>query len=62
LVDMGKKKSIENGKLWTKVNWSPYDGWTTQGWPVTTIVNGNIVFQDGEIDERIKGREVLIDA
>ena len=62
LVDMGKKRSIENGNLWTKVNWSPYDGWTTQGWPVTTIVNGHIVFQDGEIDESVKGREVLIDA
>ena len=62
LVDMGKKRLIENGKLWTKVNWSPYDGWTTQGWPVTTIVNGNIVFQDGEIDESIKGQEVLIGA
>ena len=62
LVDMGKKRLIENGNLWTKVNWSPYDGWTTQGWPVTTLVNGHIVFQDGEIDESIKGREVLIQA
>ena len=62
LVDMGKKRSIENGKLWTKVNWSPYDGWTTQGWPVTTIVNGHVVFQDGEIDESVKGQEVIIDA
>jgi len=61
LVDMGLKRTIENGKLWTKVNWSPYDGWTTQGWPVTTFVNGNIVFQDGEIDESIKGQEVQID-
>ncbi|MCF7825347.1 MAG: dihydroorotase [Candidatus Marinimicrobia bacterium] len=61
LVDMGKKRSIENGKLWTKVNWSPYDGWTSQGWPVMTIVNGNIVFQDGEIDESVKGKEVIID-
>jgi len=60
LVDMGLKRTIENGKLWTKVKWSPYDGWTTQGWPVTTIVNGNIVFQDGKVDERIKGREILI--
>ncbi len=61
LVDMGKKRLIENGKLWTKANWSPYDGRTTQGWPVTTIVNGNIVFQEGEIDESVKGREIIID-
>lgn len=60
LVDMGKQKTIENGKLWTKVNWSPYNGWTTTGWPEITIVNGNIVYQDGEIDESVKGREILI--
>jgi len=60
LVDMGKRKTIQNGKLWTKVNWSPYNGWTTTGWPEITFVNGNIVFQDGSVDESIKGREVLI--
>ncbi len=60
LVDMGKQKTIENGKLMTKVNWSPYDGWTTQGWPVTTIVNGNVVFNDGAIDESVKGSEIMI--
>ncbi len=60
LVDMGRQKTIENGKLMTKVNWSPYDGWTTQGWPVTTIVNGNVVFNDGAIDESVKGSEIII--
>lgn len=60
LVDMGKQKQIKNGELMTKVNWSPYDGWKTKGWPVTTIVNGNIVFQDGEIHETIKGQEIQI--
>ncbi len=60
LVDMQQQKTIENGKLFTKVNWSPYDGWKTTGWPVTTIVNGHIVFQDGGIDEGVKGQEILI--
>ncbi len=60
LVDMQKQKMIENGKLFTKVNWSPFNGWTTQGWPVTTIVNGHIVFQDGGIDESVKGQEIQI--
>jgi len=60
LVDMKKKKTIENGKLWTKVNWSPYDGWTTTGWPELTMVHGHIVFQDGAIDEGVKGREIQL--
>ena len=60
LVDMQLKKTIENGKLFTKVNWSPYHGWTTRGWPVRTIVGGQTVFRDGEIDEDIRGREIQI--
>jgi len=60
LVDMQKQKTIQNGKLFTKVNWSPYDGWKTTGWPVKTMVNGHIVFQDGEVDESVKGQEIQI--
>ena len=60
LVDMEKQKTIENGKLMTKVNWSPYHGWTTQGWPVMTIVNGNVVFNEGAIDDSVKGSEIII--
>jgi dihydroorotase len=60
LVDLEKQKTIENGKLFTKVNWSPYDGWTTTGWPVTTIVNGQIVFDEGQIVPGVLGKEILI--
>jgi len=61
LIDMDEKKTIENGKLFTKVNWSPYNGWTTQGWPVRTIVGGQTVFLDGEVDESARGTEIQID-
>lgn len=61
LVDMQKKRTIRNGELFTKVNWSPYDGWQTTGWPVKTIVNGVIVFDEGQINEAVKGKEIQID-
>ncbi len=61
LIDLNKKKTVENGKLQTKVNWSPYHGLTLQGWPIVTIVNGNIVYREGEFFEDIKGREIIID-
>jgi dihydropyrimidinase len=28
-----------------------YDGWRLTGWPVTTIVRGTIVMNDGQVDE-----------
>jgi dihydroorotase len=62
LLDMAREKTIENGKLQTKVNWSPYNGWKVKGWPVVTIVNGRIVFREGEFFDAVKGKEMTIDA
>ena len=58
LIDMQRKKTIENGKLQTKVNWSPYHGLTTQGWPIMTFVNGHMVYGEGEFFTEYKGREL----
>ncbi len=60
LVDMAKTKTVENGKLFTKVNWSPYAGQSIQGWPVRTFVHGETVFQDGAIVPGVRGRELVI--
>lgn len=60
LVDMQKEKIIRNGQLQCKVNWSPYDGWNVQGWPVMTFVNGHVVFREGDFFEDIKGKEIEI--
>ncbi len=58
LVDMKLKKTVTNGKLQTKVNWSPYNGMELKGWPVRTIVNGQTVFLNEEVDKSIRGREI----
>ncbi|MBF0276730.1 MAG: dihydroorotase [SAR324 cluster bacterium] len=60
LIDLNMKKTVTNGKLFTKVNWSPYHGMELQGWPVRTIVNGQTVFLDGKINEEVRGREIQI--
>ncbi len=58
LVDMRKEQTVENGKLFNKANWSPYNGWTLKGWPVRTLVHGTTVFLNGEIVAKA-GREVI---
>jgi len=59
LVDLKQTKTIRDGQLHSKCNWSPYNGWEIQGWPVITLVNGNVVFRDGEFFDEVKGREVV---
>ena len=57
---MNKKKTIENGKLYTKPNWSPYDGMEIQGWPIMTFVGGNLVYREGDFFDEYKGCEIKI--
>lgn len=42
LVDLYKKKTLDEHSLHTKCRWSPYSGMSLQGWPVYTILNGKV--------------------
>ena len=52
-----KWKTIKNEGLFTKCGWSPFNKWKLKGTVKTTIVGGNIVFQEGNV-MNIKAREV----
>jgi dihydroorotase len=49
LVDMKQRGKIVPEKFFSKAHYSPFEGWKTQGAVHTTIVNGSIVYQEGEI-------------
>ncbi|MAE42473.1 dihydroorotase [Candidatus Woesearchaeota archaeon] len=57
IIDLNLEKEVKNQELFTKCRWSPFDGWKLKGWPVTTIVNGNIIFENGKINN-IAAKEV----
>ena len=57
VVDMDKRQAVRNEDLLTKCRWSPFEGKILKGWPVATIVNGNVVYENGEIFD-IKAKEV----
>ncbi|HSV49383.1 MAG TPA: dihydroorotase family protein [Candidatus Acidoferrales bacterium] len=48
IIDYGKFK-IETAKFKTKAKFSPYNGWEVYGKPAKTIVNGTLVYDDGDI-------------
>jgi dihydroorotase len=57
LVDMKLSKKVRNDELFTKCGWSPFDGLELKGWPVMTLVNGEVVFEDGSVDDGVRGKE-----
>ena len=57
IVDLEKRQAVRNEDLLTKCRWSPFEGKILKGWPVMTIVNGNVVYDDGKIND-VKAKEV----
>lgn len=47
VVDLEKETRVENGDLWTKCNWSPFDGSKLKGSVAQTFLRGEEAF-DGE--------------
>ncbi|MDF1731989.1 MAG: dihydropyrimidinase [Minwuia sp.] len=46
--DPERKVTIANADLHHAVDYTPYEGIEVTGWPVTTLVRGQVVSQDGE--------------
>ncbi len=49
IVDMNKTETITNEQQASHAGWTPFNGVTVRGWPVATIIRGNIVMRDGEL-------------
>lgn len=59
LVDLNLEKEIRNEELETKCGWSPFVGWKLTGWPIKTIIRGNIIYDFPNINENIKAKEII---
>lgn len=49
VVDLKARRKIENSWIASKCGWTPFDGMSTTGWPVATIIRGQIVMRDGAL-------------
>lgn len=58
LVDIEHTRPVRNEETFTKVRWSPWHGRELRGWPLYTIVNGEIAFDNGHIREQTRGRRL----
>jgi dihydroorotase len=56
LVDLESVRPVVNENLYTRVGWSPYSGWELKGWPLYTIVGGQIAFERGQFRADVRGR------
>ncbi len=49
IVDLDLRERVEEDELATKCGWSPFAGYELQGWPVMTIVDGELVYHHPQL-------------
>lgn len=61
LVDTERHHTVRNVDQLTKSGWSPWDGEELVGLPVRTLVNGLTVYNEGRVDDSVRGSEAKFD-
>ena len=56
IVDLKKTRKIENKWIASVSGWTPFDGMSVTGWPVMTMIRGQIVMRDDELLGKPKGQ------
>jgi len=56
IVDMNKEQVIKDEMMASKCGWTPFNNYKVKGFPIGTIVNGNLVMSDGKIISRAQGQ------
>lgn len=58
VIDLKTKKKIENNWIASKCGWTPFDGMTTTGWAVATVIRGSIVMRDRALVMPNRGKPI----
>lgn len=62
LVDLNNYHPVQRADLQTKCGWSPFEGWNLTGFPVVTIVGGQVVYDHGKLNHTVRGQALRFDA
>ena len=49
LVDLKARRTVTHDQMATRSGWTPFDGFEAKGWPMATIIRGQVVMRDGEV-------------
>ena len=58
IVDLKAERTIDNHWIASRSGWTPFDGVKVTGWPFATIIRGNIVMRDDELQGTPLGEPV----
>ncbi len=56
IVDLNARRTIRSEDMATRSGWTPFDGFEARGWPMATVIRGQVVMRDGEVTAPSLGR------
>lgn len=61
LIDLDKPYEVTKKNILYKCGWSPFEGHTFGSTITHTFVNGNLVFENGRVDDRYRGMRLMFE-
>ena len=61
LVDPNRRWTVNTDNILYKCGWSPFEGTEFDASVLQTWVNGNLVYDNGQFDENVRGKRLLFD-
>jgi dihydroorotase len=58
LVDLAAQRTIRKDWIASRAGWTPYDGMTVTGWPIHTVIRGEVVVRDEHLLGAPLGRAI----
>jgi dihydroorotase len=58
LVNLNDPWTVDSSNILAKCGWSPFEGVTFRSKVTHTLVNGNVVYDQGKIDESVRGQRL----
>jgi dihydropyrimidinase len=55
IVDLDLQQKVTPDLLQSYSDYTIYDGWTLQGWPVLTMVRGEVIMENGNVNSKLLG-------
>ncbi len=49
IVDLARERAITSAEQRSKCGWTPFAGMRATGWPIATVIRGQVVMRDGEL-------------
>ncbi|MEM9730542.1 MAG: amidohydrolase family protein, partial [Myxococcota bacterium] len=58
VVDLAGVRTIRNEWIASRTGWTPYDGRRVTGWPIHTIIRGDIIVRDEQLVGSARGKMI----